>query len=696
MTTSMPTTLSYGVLSVVPGGNAQVDLPGDSTPDWSLGFWVRLKGPSTGGIVAEMGAGSFYPNVVLTGRALGFGLPGVTVVGSIEVELGVWHYVVLSTSASLASVLSIDGVVAATSAGLPPMVYEDNFNSLSLGYGVEADFLSVAIWNRVLADDERVGAVNQPPVSAGLVSYFDFSNPLSANSFSMNPGMYPGARICAVDPGLLCANGVALPDPSDGLTTGTGADASFTIMAWVNASVPLTEIGQGSFLTVLSNGAVQAPGAFVFGLDYQASTQNFKLSITVNGMTAAGGTVPSGWHHIALCYSSTGNVITYIDGVTQTMLNFPPISAGQAIQRVVIGGQADDTALSGYSRLFVGYLQGVSIWNAVLSQGQVQDSMIAGPVPDIAGCVAYFDLASVGLINQITGSRLSLLGQASLVSTETPSSALIALPARSTDAPAGSGPIAGGVPQVFPPAPSPEAAAQLAAVDDRTEPPCRLLAPGQAARIKQHFEQVLLRVPDAVRPALRQKFLRNLHRGMAEADLRTDPPQGSFRVTTVGGEYIMHYYGADGPVEALRLSAATVDPCTMWIIQVTATAVGLALSALGVAFYVNTLASAVARLMAQDVDLAVAIGRAIQEYEGANQVIAVVRYLVSQGKFAKTVAACMAGISWWRLCFAVASLLVTLALIFASGGVYLAMFLANLALNIIAMVDVVNQKPSGC
>src|SRR5207245_8610266 len=95
----------------------------------------------------------------------------------------------------------------------------------------------------------------------------------------------------------------------------------------------------------------------------------------------------------------------------------------------------------------------------------------------------------------------------------------------------------------------------LPEIDEGKEVASRFVSPAQVAAIKSEFEQFVVLAPEALRPQLRARFLRNLHSGLARAEASKGPPPGAYTVTRIGDEHVFHYHGAHGPIECLRLEA---------------------------------------------------------------------------------------------------------------------------------------------
>lgn len=168
---------------------------------------------------------------------------------------------------------------------------------------------------------------------------------------------------------------------------GTNANAPFATNPFSIATWVYLESGGPSNSTLLSNGRVAITSTLVAGANPPRSSVVGTINTTSGSITlSAGELLHGGWHHIAICHSSTQSTI-YLDGQLQ--------ASGTAAANLAVGfGLGIGRNPWNGSEYFRGILSDLRYYNRVLTAGDINE-LITGavPPPDITtGLVGWWKL----------------------------------------------------------------------------------------------------------------------------------------------------------------------------------------------------------------------------------------------------------------------------------------------------------------
>lgn len=651
-TQTTPPLYSYGVASIRDGQSIQLTaLTADAImrSDWTLAFRVRIRGYGSGGCLLQILAGemevqlgqiassSTTPNNRV--RAIFHG--NQVVDSEVELQVGTWHNVVVTVARSgntAADVtIYIDGAPFGAPTATPTHIDHYSYNNSGqhpiLGGGVDAEFTRVTLWQRVLGGTEIIETALEPPTSAGLLHAFDFTTRTQDGTYALNKG----AQVVCAFPCTTFAGGVATPAAADGLAPGSDLSQPFTIQAWIQSSPPVAANAPLD-MTIVGNGDVDDATAFAFGLAYSADRSAFSLRAVVPGQSQAildsTQLQPGVGYNVALTWD-TSNLEFWVDGRRTSTVALPASSPGASPAALAIGATNSAATGSGFSRFYLGRMQSLGIWDRVLT-GTELGAYATPPVSLTEGMTAQYDLVTPEFSNNVTGRRLSFQGLLTL--TEALDANVAPCPARDA------------VPQL----------------------------PG---------DDVVFNLAD----------LQAINEMIDEHGSRASGPlPGSVTWVTEGNERVFHFHTAAGPVEVLRVDAATVDECNAWRISMLVTAVAIVLCVVGLAFSASSLTKALYRVWTNSAGFRArvkALGDSIATPSG---VLMVISALYDTGSLKYTLECAFANMSWWDRAYAVASLVLYFASIFASGGWAIVVIVATIQLNIAALAYTYRMRPKGC
>jgi hypothetical protein len=414
-----PGTLNGGV-TIVPGqvGNAftfdgnpnhgsYINIPDAANLDSTTGTWAFwLKTTQTDGFVGLVGKSDSSSSVNGITMQMDQGRPrvevksgGATLLLNPSTPLlndGQWHQMALTFQSGGTVVLYIDGQAAATGTA-PAFAFGANdplrFGVMTDGFWTPYNGLlqQVQIYNRVLSAAEVQAIYTAPsvpappvaiPVPAGLVSSWtwDGNGPAAADLADSNPGTLNGGVTSA--PGKVgnafsfAGNGsyVNIPDaPNLDSTTGTWA-------FWLRTTQTSDYVGLV--------GKSDASGS-INGITMQLFEGHARVEVKGPGPTLLlEPTAPllndGQWHHMALTFQSGGTVVLYIDGRAAATGTAPTFSFGTN-DPLRFGTMTD-----GFWTSYNGQLDGVQVYNRVLSAGQIQAIINAAPVAPPANLVDWY------------------------------------------------------------------------------------------------------------------------------------------------------------------------------------------------------------------------------------------------------------------------------------------------------------------
>ena len=170
--------------------------------------------------------------------------------------------------------------------------------------------------------------------------------------------------------GTPALNNLAGQIQSIDFATANGANAEFTVEAWVNGNTA-RQVNGGA---VITQGKFNVNDAFNLGLDSQ-SPPHYRFYIrTAAGsvFSAVSSFAPDGnWHHLAgVCDEANSKLLLYIDGALAASSPIPAASGlFEASAPVTIGAGTTDGV--NYTNQFQGYLNDVAVYNYALNAGQV-------------------------------------------------------------------------------------------------------------------------------------------------------------------------------------------------------------------------------------------------------------------------------------------------------------------------------------
>jgi hypothetical protein len=436
-----PGTLSGGV-TIVPGqvgsafsfdGNGNrgsfINIPDAPSLDSTTGTWAFwLKTTQTSGFVGLVGksdAGGSNNGITMEmdqGKArVEVKGPGPTLLLNPTTPLlndgQQWHQMALTFQSGGAVTLYLDGQAAAVGTA-PAFVFGAN-DPLRLGVMTDGFWTpytglmqQVQVYNRVLSAAEIQSIFNAPaspilpvavPAPTGLVSAWtwDGNGPTAPDLADSNPGTLTGGVTSA--PGKVgnafnfAGNGsfVNIPDAAN-LDSTTGTWAFWLRTTQTSATVGL--VGKSDM-----SGSVN-------GITMQIDQGKARVEVKGPGPTLL--LNPSTpllndgvWHHMALTFQSGGAVTLYIDGQVAATGMAPTFTFG-AQDPLRFGTMTD-----GFWTSFNGQLDGVQIYNRVLSAGEIQEAMNAAPVPAPANLVDWWtgDGNSLTTAADLAGSSPGML-----------------------------------------------------------------------------------------------------------------------------------------------------------------------------------------------------------------------------------------------------------------------------------------------
>ncbi|MCY1022934.1 LamG domain-containing protein [Pyxidicoccus sp. MSG2] len=663
------------------GTSSPIDLSGSAS--YSIGFWLRPRAPAYDGYLVMSGM-SYY--IGLHGMQLTLSIPGMNTPQRSELELlpDQWQYVLLvfeSTGANAGSyALSVNGTPliegsisrVTASSGL-----------FTLGTTTDAQFCNVAFWSAALPEGERQPVWDVPQPGSTLAACYSFSDGSTGDVSGHNRGaatFLEGAQVVMLAPAMRLVNAAVQPSPRDALAV-VANGAPFSVQAWFNAHAPSDF--QAASRTVFACKDPNNGYGFTMGLEWNGTGFNLQLSLSSAGSGEGWGhnlqLAPGDWHHLAATYDGT-TLSIYLDGVID--MNIPCTFPSLAAPVWLFGASPDASVAGGAAYDFQGHLQAAGLWSRALSASEVQQYMASDP-SDAEGCVAYYAWNGAILANQVTGNPPVLLNTAMPSIVVTP-------PAASTPPPGVSNTLVTAVQPSYRNQPSARWAAE-----EVPYPAQSPISRDQVDSILAAYEPVLAAVPGAMKDRLRSLFRNNLYLGLARANGPSGMPVGTIAGKVVGSEYVFYHHTAQGAVECGRMELAVDTECIGWVISVAATSICLLLSVVGLGFSASKAVSALRPLISESTALLKSVGDAAKGTTDASTVIRVIKALYIGGTLGKVFGAMLTG-SWYTIALNCAMLILMVAGLFTTGGAYLAVVLAQLALNLVTLIVLIAQKPSNC
>jgi hypothetical protein len=682
----------------------EVPLVLDGTQPFSITGWVQPLSEGADMAVVTAGPPPSSPFTLgfaraTTGSDLQLWLAwGVNFYSTLSIPVGGWHYLGVTYApiggGSGTVTFYLDGVgsghvtvdAASASAG---------DGSFVLGNGAYCRCLSVSFWSTCLTEAECAPAWAPPAPAPELEACVDFSVvPARDRSGHDRPIVFSDeVEVAAVAPALtLTGTGdYVAPAASDALDPG-GGPQPFSVQSWVYLSAPEPTYELAPAATVLANGDLSGPAgmAAYLAFDQPSGTYRWCTRLVSNVgavvLTASTPLPAEQWHNV--CVTFDGLTMTaYVDGTAAGTTTVTGVAV-LAAPAVLIGAAPDSSGPAGASHYLGGALQAVAVWNVALSAAQVSTYASAEPGDGTTGCVAYFDLALGAPVNRVTGALAALIGEAQLA------------PVLQEYAP----------PEGDGPAPVPAAEAVAGPVVrwpsqewlSGLEPAGSTSAAGPIAedeleRLIGEYRVLLDGAPEEVRERFEAVFTDNLRRGAAAVAAGTPPP-GTVTHTRDGDEVVFSLHTEDGPVEIHRANVRDVNECTAWLISVIASAIGALFIVLGVGYSVVNLVQKFLPkfILASPGTTGAILTALLQEPLSAATFIKIIRSLAAAGQLTAVIGAGLSGVSWWSWAWTVASIALTIIGLWATGGWFLLWILAQLALYLGQMIQIIRDKPSGC
>jgi hypothetical protein len=675
-----------------------IGIPLDGSGPFSITGWFRVHALANQATL--LGKGTEF-SLSVSGDTLVAELAGLSIPASVNFTVGAWHFFAVTADLSSGNgqmTLYLDGAqvgqIALNWAGSPPT----GANYL-LGGGVNVDFLSATFYNVALPPDECIadwspGSVPPPPPSPPgppppplppmvPVANFDFASVPPADVAGSNVvTLLDGAHQTAIAQALSLYGSWVIPAAADGLNPGNGG--AFSVQAWILPFGPTPEVGSPT-LTILSNGQKGAPSALALTLTYSPDNENFTLDISWAAaapfsLTSTPTLAPGQWTNVAATYDGT-TMTLYVNG-TNVGSGTPGAAAAAGASAVVIGATTDPAAPGQMADFFKGGIQALGVWTRALAASEVANYMAAEPTGQ-AGCAAYFDFATIDLSSQISGFPVQLYETADVLETEAPATASSIRTLASHVEPAASNPHR-----------QMRSLARELGVGGETLAEGALLDRPAVDALHEAYVARLKGLPANMAHSLQDAYRRNLLTGLELRARSGGPLPGTFSHSREGDEWVIWHHNGEGAEEALRIAVATSTPCTAWLITVCATALGVLLGALGVAYSGVKIAQGIGLRWA--IGMEPALELILRQPLAAETFIKVVRTLWLGTNMVSVVTSGLSGISWWSWAYTVASILVQITSLWLTGGWWLLFILAQLALSIAMLVEVVNQRPSGC
>jgi hypothetical protein len=222
------------------------------------------------------------------------------------------------------------------------------------------------------------------------------------------------------------------------------------------------------------------------------------------------------------------------------------------------------------------------------------------------------------------------------------------------------------------------------------------------------YDQLVSALPDSERKTrLRQFFQQKLQEGFDRAKTG-DWAVPKVQCELVHGKYRFTLSKPFVENDVYELDAAGISPCTVWTIQIAAQCICIMLQLFGFAFALAPILKTMTTTL-QNLKLA----QELPFYEGPTQVgaiiniineadvssatiVRIVQTLYSSNLLLPCIINGLAGVSWWSWAFTVSSILVSIVGIWVTGGWYLAIMLAQLAISVAQLITLVNAKPQSC
>jgi hypothetical protein len=656
----------------------------DGTQDFSLGAWVLIEPGDAAGDLFSAGE-NFALSLSEAGAIQGNIGTGNWAPANVNVPVSRWFYLLMTVEAVADSnnatvSLYFDGALADTVTVSP--TGGGTSAQLTLG-GAAFQSTALNVWNSVLPpDSEQYMQPNWtlPSSSPNIVAAVDFTqNPPIDTGPSQYALSYTDAIPCQFcSTPALYFNGAAsasLTSPTS-IVVGTG----FSLGLWC-----YVEIGAvfGSQITLLQISSEDGTQTLTLSFAVGTGTVSVFVTAICNGtaQTSPYQLPIQAWSAIGL--NCDGSKI-YLS-VNQSVVHSTGFKGfSKPLTSLTLGATPSYTG----TQNFGGYIQSFFTSPSPLSAAQIYELLTSGLGSQTCFCVLQFGGAEI--FDQVSGAQL-VLYQANV------SNQLSCSPVNQGTSEAlgrriakrAAGPV---VPQQV----------------QHLFVPAKSNNPDVLGYNLELYDQLLSALPDGARKTrLRQFFQRKLQEGFDRAKTG-DWAVPKVQCELINGKYRFTLSKPFVENDVYELDAEGISPCTAWTIQIAAQCICFMLQMLGFGFALAGIVKTMTATLQN-----VARFAEMPFYEGPTQAGAIINIIneanVSGSTIVKIVQTLynsnlllpciingLSGVSWWSWAFTVTSIVVSIVGIWVTGGWYLAIMLAQLAISVAQFANLISEKPQGC
>lgn len=514
----------------------------------SVDAWIRFNGlPANVVAIGQQGVFTFGSQ----GASIYFQFAGMPMIlsdpGQPGLEDDSWHHLCATFDGAMVR-LYLDGqfnsgqsCMGQVAAGTSPVV---------IGQGLQGLVRRVRVFNTVLSANAVLDGMYGLPPAGSVAVDLDFTvNP----AVDRGPSAFPitiqnNATAIRVSPAVSLGTVGFIRPMGERSTNPGGAQVDpYTVQTWVfiaSASNPIQAIFVNSDLDLDTGMALY--------VQIDPTVSKFRLvsqrgSDLGSGQTlSSSGTIPIGvWTNVATTFDGT-TLSLYLDGVLDSTKACPPIPLYSQFSDLVIGAGIVDRIASATMTL-QGYMREVDVWSTALGVADIQANMAAPPDTAAAGLSAAYVFTNNPARDQVKGHPIGLAEGAVL------SGQLGQAPPTALAAPAAEE------------APLPEMG----------------LDPALMARIRSEldfraFHDANSDAFDAAEASDVALFTDTGHRALIASawqetrrKLVEDPTSLRLIFTRhrIDGDHVLIAHRPAGSYVACRVSADTIDDCTMWRIS---------------------------------------------------------------------------------------------------------------------------------
>ncbi len=221
------------------------------------------------------------------------------------------------------------------------------------------------------------------------------------------------------------------------------------------------------------------------------------------------------------------------------------------------------------------------------------------------------------------------------------------------------------------------------------------------------YEQLLSALPESARKAqLRQSFQQRLQEGFDRART-SDWAVPKVQCELINGKYRFTLSKPFIENDVFEIDEVSISNCAVWSIQIAAQCVGIVLQMFGFAFSLSGLIKALTAGLNQRLlgvmlfeghagVAGLVVGLINETNIDALTIVKIIRTLYNADVLIPVITNALVGVSWWNWAFTLTGLMISIVGIWVTGGWYLAIMLAQLALSVGQLVEVAKEKPKGC